>query len=281
MDIVRNLVAVVSRTFYRDEYVIALDYLNRHEIARHDVLSKYLHVSPKEVFRIYGDLEKHKLVGRTSRRDDPGENARFSRGGTKAYFFLDYRRFVDVVKWRMWTLQEKVKEKVQKERQNLGYECAGCSKKFTTMDVLSLVDMFTGTFKCDYCSNELIDNTESDIALMSQKELSRFMEKFKTIIELLKQTDSITLPPPTPMNEVPVPNLDGTPGDEAAGKGKPGPGRELNVSRDTGITSGNTVIEFGPDLTPKEAARLREGELARKMRQNQLPAWHIWSTVSG
>ncbi|KAJ2840987.1 hypothetical protein GGI22_008106, partial [Coemansia erecta] len=64
LDIVRQLVAVVARTFYKDEFVLALDYLNRHEIARSDVLHKYLHVMPREMSRIYGELEKHKLVKR-------------------------------------------------------------------------------------------------------------------------------------------------------------------------------------------------------------------------
>ncbi|KAJ2426409.1 hypothetical protein GGF41_002062, partial [Coemansia sp. RSA 2531] len=48
LDVVRQLVAVVARTFYKDEYVIALDYLNRHEIARIDVLSKHLRVMNRE-----------------------------------------------------------------------------------------------------------------------------------------------------------------------------------------------------------------------------------------
>ncbi|KAJ2722751.1 hypothetical protein GGI07_003079 [Coemansia sp. Benny D115] len=281
MEIVRQLVAVVARTFYKDEFVIALDYLNRHEIARHDVLTKYMHVTPKVMFWVYSELHKHKLVRKIMRKDDPGENSRYVRRGPQTYFYLDYRQFVDVVKWRMWTLQEQIKEKMQKEQQNLGYECPGCGKLFKTMDVLSLVDMTTGLFKCDYCGDELLDNTESEIAQKSQRELSRFMDQFHTIIGLLKKTDSITLPPPTPLSEVPVPNIGGDQNDETDGRSKSGAGKELNVSRDTGLSSGNTVIEFGPDLTPKEAARLREGELAKKMRQNQLPAWHIWSTVSG
>ncbi|KAJ2557232.1 hypothetical protein GGH12_006222, partial [Coemansia sp. RSA 1822] len=62
LEVVRRLVDVVARTFYKDEYIIALDYLNRHEIARTDVLSRYLHVKSKEVYKIYNELEKHRLV---------------------------------------------------------------------------------------------------------------------------------------------------------------------------------------------------------------------------
>ncbi|KAJ2886998.1 hypothetical protein FB639_001455 [Coemansia asiatica] len=180
----------------------------------------------------------------------------------------------------MWALQEAVKNKMQKEQDNLGYDCQGCGKHFTIMDVLSLVDRSAETFKCDYCGDFLIDNTESEIAQKSKRELSRFMEQFKTIIDLLQKTESIVLPPPTQLSDVPIPSMGGDQGDHAGAKDKHGAGKELNVARDTGLSSGNTVIEFAPDLSSKEAARLRESELAKKMRQNQLPAWHIWSTVS-
>ncbi|KAJ2595276.1 hypothetical protein H4R99_005419 [Coemansia sp. RSA 1722] len=280
LDIVRQLVAVVARTFYKDKYVIALDYLNRYEIARHDVLSKHLHMQPSDMHKVYWHLQKQKLVEKLTRREETLENTRYPRQKVQTYYFLDYRQFVNVVKYRMWALQEAVKNKMQKEQDNLGYDCQGCSKHFTIMDVLSLVDPSAETFKCDYCGDFLIDNTESEIAQKSKRELSRFMEQFKTIIDLLQKTESIVLPPPTQLSDVPITSMGGDPGDHGAGKDKHGAGKELNVARDTGLSSGNTVIEFAPDLSPKEAARLRESELAKKMRQNQLPAWHIWSTVS-
>ncbi|KAJ2595333.1 hypothetical protein EV177_008162 [Coemansia sp. RSA 1804] len=281
LDIVRQLVAVVARTFYKDEYVIALDFLNRHEIARSDVLHRYLHVMPREMCRIYGELEKHKLVKRVKRRDELLENSQYQRRTMQVYFYIDYKQFVDVVKWRMWMLREMVTEKIRKEQQNLGYDCPQCGRRYNSMDVLSLSDEGDGVFRCDYCGSELIDNMSNELSHKAHKELSDFMEQFKTIIDLLRKTDSIVLPPPTPLSEVPVPNMNGENGDGIDGKGRHAMGKGLSVSKDTGLTSGDTVIAFASDLSAEEAARVREIELAKKLRQNALPAWHIWSTVSG
>ncbi|KAJ1667242.1 hypothetical protein IW140_001696 [Coemansia sp. RSA 1813] len=281
LDIVRQLVAIVARTFYKDEYVIALDYLNRHEIARSDVLHKYLHVMPREMCRIYGELEKHKLVKRVKRRDEQLDNSPYQRKTAQIYFYIDYKQFVDVVKWRMWMLREMVTEKIRKEQQNLGYDCPRCGRRYNSMDVLSLSDEMDGVFRCDYCGSELIDNMSSELSHKAQKELSDFMDQFKTIIDLLRKTDTITLPPPTPLSEVPVPNMNGENGDAGDGKGRLAMGKGLSVSRDTGLTSGDTVIAFASDLSAEEAARIREIELAKKLQQNALPPWHIWSTVSG
>ncbi|KAI9505513.1 hypothetical protein GGI25_000984 [Coemansia spiralis] len=281
LDIVRQLVAVVARTFYKDEYIIALDYLNRHEIARSDVLHKYLHVMPREMGRIYGELEKHKLVCRVKRRDEQAENSPYQRKSAQIYFYLDYKQFVDVVKWRMWMLREQVVEKIKKEQQELGYECPRCSRRYNAFAVLSLADEETGVFKCDYCGEVLVDKMSSELSHKSQKELSDFMDQFQTIIDLLRKTDSITLPPPTPLSEVPVPNLNGDSAGDIDGKGRQGMGKGLSVARDTGISSGDTVIAFASDLSAEDAARVREIELSKKLQQNALPAWHIWSTVSG
>ncbi|KAJ2777565.1 hypothetical protein H4R18_005087 [Coemansia javaensis] len=280
LELVRKLVDVVARTFYKDEFVVALDYLNRHEIARTDVLAKYLHVKNKDVYRIYNELEKHKLVKLMVRTDDLAEATLYQKRGKQRYFYIDYKHFVDVVKWRMFRLQEQVRMKMDKEQQNLGYDCPGCERRFTVLDVVPLEDPVTHLFKCDYCSQVLVDHTSPELAQKSQKEFSRVMEQFKTIIDLLRKTDSITLPAPRPLSEVPVPDIDGDPGADG-GSGKAGDGKELSVARNTGAASGDMVVEFAPDLTPKEAARIREAELEKKLRQNALPAWHIWSSVSG
>ncbi|KAJ2897536.1 hypothetical protein IWW38_001682 [Coemansia aciculifera] len=277
--VVRQLVAVVARTFYKDEYIIALDYLNWHEIARIDVLSKHLRVVTKEAYRIFRDLEKQKLVYRVTRQEDVVLNLPFQRTRKSDYFFIDYRKFVDVVKWRIWKLQGQVQLRTEKEQKNVGYDCPDCKKHFNKMDVLSLIDQVTGVFRCDYCAGELVDNTVLEMELKSRKELTRFTMQTKVILTLLKKTDDITLPPPTPLSEVPVPNPSGDNDGRPDDRGKFG--KELGVARDTGVASGDTVIVFAPDLTSKEAARIREAELEKKLRQNQLPAWHIWSTVSG
>ncbi|KAJ2500069.1 hypothetical protein GGH96_003027 [Coemansia sp. RSA 1972] len=274
LEVVQRLVNVVARTFYQDKFIIALDYLNRHEIARIDVLADHMHMK-QGVRNIYNELVKHRLVKVMERLDEPTDNNIHQQRKKQQYYYIDYKQFVDVVKWRMYKLQEQVRSGMDKEQENLGYDCVRCTRRFTILEAVSLRDMSTDQFRCDYCGDELVDHTSMELVQESQKEYSRIMDQFKTIVDILYQTDSITLPAPIQLSQVPVPDRNAL-----DGKGRPG-GKELGVARDTGAASGDTIIEFAPDLTPKEAARIRESELEKKLRQNALPAWHIWSSVSG
>ncbi|KAJ2827289.1 hypothetical protein IWW50_001966 [Coemansia erecta] len=279
LEVVRKLVDVVARTFYKDEFVIALGYLNRHEIAREDVLSKFMHMKPKDAHKIYNELERHRLVKVMARLDEPTEGTMNTRRKPWKYYYLDYKQFVDVVKWRMYKLQAQVRSGMDKEQQNLGYDCVQCSRRFTMLEAVTLRDMATDQFLCDYCGDKLVDRTSLELAHKSQKEHSRIMDQFQTIVDLLSQADSITLPAPMLLSQVPVPDIDNM--DASDGKVRAGAGKELGIARNTGAARGDIIIEFAPDLTPKEAARIRESELEKKLRQNALPAWHIWSSVSG
>ncbi|KAJ2158548.1 hypothetical protein GGF46_003698 [Coemansia sp. RSA 552] len=276
LEVVKRLVDVVARTFYKDDYVVALDYLNRNEIARSDVLARYLHMKPKDMHKIYNELEKHKLVRMMTRTDDEMEVTLYQRRRMQRYYYIDYKQFVDVVKWRMHKLQENVRSKMDQEQENLGFDCPACGRHFSVMDAVPLFNPQSKLFECEYCGTGLVDHTSPELAQQSQREFSRIMDQFSTIIELLQRTESIVLPAPRPLSEVPVPELGGEPSGDRGKQGK-----ELGVARDTGAVSGDTVIEFAPDLSAREAARIREAELEKKLRQNALPAWHIWSSVSG
>ncbi|KAJ1930805.1 hypothetical protein FBU59_006930, partial [Linderina macrospora] len=96
-EIVRNLVTVVARTFYEGECILVLDFLSRYEHARYNVHCKYLHVNSREVHQVCGKLRDDKLLCPDKRSElrKPGHHP-----VPLTYYYLDYRLFIDVVKWR-------------------------------------------------------------------------------------------------------------------------------------------------------------------------------------
>ncbi|OMJ24987.1 Transcription initiation factor IIE subunit alpha [Smittium culicis] len=286
---VQLLVSIVARAFYADKYILALDYLNKKERAREDEISRFLQVPLKEVHKICGRLREEKLLRSQTRMESrKAEQKPISR----TYYQLDYCLFVDVIKWRMWKLQQTVKSKMEVERSKQGFICPVCNIEYSTLQAMSLVDFTTGLFKCEICSGPLDDNTNSESAIKSQEVLSKLMDQCTPILNVLKQTDSLVLPQPLPFDLYQPPDIETDQYDKAidsnydasmnedALNSSGGLGGGLAVSKDTGIKTGEILVEFDGDLTKEQELYNREQKALLKMKQNALPPWHVWSTVS-
>ncbi|PVV03204.1 hypothetical protein BB560_002333 [Smittium megazygosporum] len=145
----------------------------------------------------------------------------------------------------------------------------------------------TGMFHCDICTAVLEDNAESEISIQSQETLSQLMEQCTPILNALKQTDSLILPQPTPFDKFLAPDFEYNEnkdedsklgGDDQQGENDP---KSLSLAKDTGMSTGQILVEFDCDLSPDQVLAEKEKKIEQKLEQNALPPWHVWSTVSG
>ncbi|PVU94426.1 hypothetical protein BB561_002558 [Smittium simulii] len=169
---------------------------------------------------------------------------------SRTYYQLDYKLFVDVVKYRMYKVQQLVKSRMEVERSKLGFICPSCKHEYSTMQALSLVDFSNGLFICEICSSALEDNTVSDVSAKSQETLSHLMDQCGPILNALKQTDSLILPLPSSFESYIPPDLENeNPNEEQYEKKEDleddaANQKSLNVAKDTGINTGDILVEF-------------------------------------
>jgi len=191
--------------------------------------------------------------------------------GTKQYHYIDYKLFVDTVKWKIHQMTMKINEKRESELQNKGYRCPTCETKFTALDVLTLVDPTTNLFMCEYCHTELIQENNEESENAGQELYSKLMLQCGPILDLLKMTDKLVIPDYTP---------------SAAGnttvteKVNLSNHRDLRIAEDNEDITGDIVIEFqneDDELLRKQ----QEEENKLKRKQNELPPWYQFSTVTG
>ncbi|KAI8378007.1 uncharacterized protein BYT42DRAFT_497717 [Radiomyces spectabilis] len=187
----------------------------------------------------------------------------------KTYYYLDYKEFVDVVKWKMYKMQTIVRDNLRTESENKGYICPNCKKQYSPLDVLSLVDMTDGLFHCDACEHVLEENDNAENVKGSQQVLTRLREQSQPIISLLKQTDSLVIPASYIFQGIPGTN-------RANGGAKDD--YELAIAQDTGAGQGDIIVDLQMDNEAARRAKLAEAE--EKRQQNALPIWHQRSTVS-
>lgn len=224
-----------------------------------------LKITARDIHRICGKLKEDRLIKMVNRMEPRKPDQRMV---PKTYYYIDYKEFVDVVKWKMYKMQTLVRDKLRTESENKGYVCSNCTKTFTPLDVLSLVDMTDQLFHCDQCEMVLDENDNAENVKESQVILTKLREQSQPIITLLKQTDSIVIPSSYIYKNVPGSRTNGNRTDEY----------ELAVARDTGAGQGDIIVDLQMDNEAARRAKLEEAE--QKRQQNALPVWHQKSTIS-
>ncbi|RUP45848.1 hypothetical protein BC936DRAFT_147665 [Jimgerdemannia flammicorona] len=285
MDILRTLVNRVARAFYEPKYIVILDALNKADANTTGTLTAFLQRSVKdedlaltikvtirEIHKICGKLKEDRLLKMITRNEPRKAD---QRAIPKTYYYIDYKQFVDVVKWKMYKMQSKVLDNLKTESENRGYICNDCKRTYGPLQVVSLVDMRDQMFHCEVCVDTVLqDNDNAKSVKGSEDQLSRLREQSQPIIALLKQTDTLVIPASF------VPNIPGnttgtTVGQKTAGNSNE---RELAYAQDTGAGQGEIIVDLQMD---NEAARkAKQEEADRKRQQNAMPIWHQRSTVS-
>ncbi|KAJ2982066.1 hypothetical protein NUW54_g10795 [Trametes sanguinea] len=145
----------------------------------------------KELNKIMATLEGHKLV-RIYRQNELKEGAQRSVG--RQYFYIDYQSFCNVVKWRMAEMRRRIDQGLRNDFDSKGYICPQCHKPFQALEVDRLFNLATGTFNCDICNAEVIENENAENVIGSQDRMQRFNRQMRFILEGLRKTEGMMLP---------------------------------------------------------------------------------------
>jgi len=110
LDTARLLVQKVSRLFYSSKSSILLDQLITKEAFRDEELGKRLGMPSRDVSKIAHRLVQDQLV-QVHRRSELKPGA--PKASLRTYFYLDFSKSVDVIKWRMWKVQQTIDVKLR------------------------------------------------------------------------------------------------------------------------------------------------------------------------
>ncbi|KAJ1343104.1 hypothetical protein BSLG_002130 [Batrachochytrium salamandrivorans] len=117
---------------------------------------------------------------------------------SKSYYYIDYRHFVNVVKFKIYKIGKMIEKEVEAEITQMPYKCPLCTKEFSALDMLSLERTSDSMPLCDICGSE-VQLDESTGSKNSSATYTRFMNESRPIVELLKQTDKIVIPDSKPV----------------------------------------------------------------------------------
>lgn len=204
----------------------------------------------------------------------------------REYYYVDYRRAIDATKYRIHMLDERIKANAKPTQEKKEFFCPQCKSQWTTMEVLDHVD-FLGResgFLCRTCDHPLRSiHTTSDAQAETDDTPAKFNRQFASLLKLMQDIDQVTIP--AIEGEQAVESARELPRDNdinPAAKHEPVVPTNIRPTAVKGIATGPAKIEISiaTDQEYTEAQRAAEASrLAQIATQNQLPAWHVKSTV--
>ncbi|KAI0726537.1 TFIIE alpha subunit-domain-containing protein [Fomitopsis betulina] len=270
----RLLVQHVSRAFYEPRFTVVMDQLARHPVLKDDDLAGRMGLQLKELNKVMAVLEGDRLV-RIYRQNELKEGAQRSVG--RQYFYIDYQHFCNVVKWRVAEMHRIIDSGLRNQLDNKGYICPQCHKAFSPLEADKLIDFAAGTFICDVCHAELVDNENAEDVKGSQDRMQRFNRQMRFIREGLRRTEDLVLPAFDVALWVKTHIIDAEKAKQAAQNGG------LKIAGASGEAKREDAFDVMLSVDKDEATRReeRDREAAAKRQQNLMPSWHLKSTITG
>ncbi|KAG0264599.1 hypothetical protein DFQ27_001120 [Actinomortierella ambigua] len=258
-----QLVYRVSRAFYDPRSIVVMDVINKQRQVKDEELAATLKLTVREIHKVCGKLKEDRLIKDVTKQEARKPD---QRPVPKTYYYVDYKSFVDVVKFKIHKMSKELDSHMSsKEVQHAGYRCPACHNMFTMVDVVGGFD--NGRFLCpnDNCP---LDEDKVDDGDQGQELKTKLRENTKPIVDLLKLTDNIVIEQRT-----------GTMVSQEATL-RTHDDDDLAFAADGGQQPGEIQVVFQDD-NDKAAKKAREAEAQKKRQQNAVPSWHAWSTVSG
>lgn len=183
-----ELIGTVARAFYTDHVVVVLDALVREKYLIEEEIGPRLKLSAKETRKLITQLEAEMLV--------KSENVPIEDDSCSFWkcFYIDYQCFVNVVRYRVYLMQQALTKQESTELSEVYYKCPTCREVYSSLDVLR---MLAGDHKfiCAHCCpNENFRSMPSEpfyqlIEIDNRRTLSSLQTMQKKMAEQLRRVD--------------------------------------------------------------------------------------------
>lgn len=294
MDLAKNLIRITARAFYSTEHVLIIDALAIHSTLTDADLAHVLGMQVKGLRKLCGRLKEDGLISVQSRGEKKegappttttakdGHSSQFKeRLFYRDWYYLNYHRAIDSLKYRMWRLSRHIESLGAPTTEKKDLVCPRCKSQYTELEVMDNISS-TGEFLCHMCEHILDAAPEDDTG--ENENMKRLNDQLSRIVAIMRQIDSTDVPE----NDFDMALSHALPVE----RGEFNPARKMQIVDDAKPSLASSkglalapekisveVLEDGAEvkIDPEEAARRRADEA----KQNMLPEWISKSTISG
>ncbi|XP_078001461.1 general transcription factor IIE subunit 1-like [Glandiceps talaboti] len=196
----KKLAKYVVRGFYGIESALVIDILIVNPCVKEEELAELLKYDKKQLRSILNQLKNDKFIKQRMRVETQTDG----RTTRHNYYFINYKVLVNVVKYRLDRMRQKLENEERDSSCKASFKCPTCEKTYNDFDAKDLYDMYTGEMKCTYCGS-IVEEDESGMPKKdSRTQIARFNEQMQPLYDLLRETEDLRLAPevlePEPMS---------------------------------------------------------------------------------
>lgn len=192
-EILKRLARVIVKSFYETEHAAIINLLVKHTCVKEEDMFELLKFDKRQLRTVLERLKRDKLIKQRTFKEkqaDTGNTITFN------YFFIDYKLFVNVVKYKLDHIRNKIEHDEREASNRPSFVCKQCDKRYSDLEIDRLIEPSTGNLICEFCSGPI----DEDLTDVEQKQNSRsllalFNDQMENVFILLKGCENIKLAP--------------------------------------------------------------------------------------
>ncbi|CAL8073346.1 unnamed protein product [Calicophoron daubneyi] len=187
----KKLVRSIVRTFYSREHSLIVDMLVRNTIMKEDDLCERLRFEKKQLRQYLHTLKTDQFIKSKLQLETDVEGKT-----TKIiHYFIDYKLFVNVVKYRLDQMQRRLEAEQRQSTSRASFKCPSCNMMYTDLEVDRLLDMNNpGKLICVYCRSEVTEEEDNASRTDARALIAKFHHQVRDPIDtMLRECDEIHL----------------------------------------------------------------------------------------
>ena len=199
--LLKEFVQLVAHAFYPPKEFLFIDLLVKNTILSEEELGKRLHAEVRQLKAVTNQFTRDKLI-RTKLKSIPKPDGT-GRPQKIAYYYIDYKMFVNVVRYRLFKMGEKLElEERHSERTNYLCTRTHCEQTYNELDIDKLWNPTDRNLLCERCG-AVVEEEEKKTQSSTINSIAKMNLQLKPIYDLLNQFKGSTVP-----NDMVEPSLD-------------------------------------------------------------------------
>ncbi|VDD92309.1 unnamed protein product [Enterobius vermicularis] len=179
---------IVTKAFYGREHYVVVDYIQKNTCIKEDDLRHLLKFDQRFMRSVLNQLKVDKILKeRIVSEELEGRSRKVN------YYFINYRALLNVTKYKIDHMRQRLEVKDKDEVHKASYKCSGCRRHYDAMEMDKIFDPVTQELRCWRCQHIVEPDETAGPTDETRSSLARFNEQMAPLYSMIQGLDGIRL----------------------------------------------------------------------------------------